>query len=373
MRFLCLVTNQIIVHRNSLTDAETSLWQPQRLGYHRTWLNPVRPRIFVCGGAPLTLLLTEEDVRALLPMGRAIELVEHVLRLQGEGDAENGSRQRVGFPHGTLNYMGGAVPPAHATGIKVYPVTRSSVNFVVLLFGSESGTLLAIIEADWMGRIRTGAASGVAARYLSSPSASVLGVIGAGGQAETQIEAVAEMRQLELVKVFSRNPERRQVLADRVRDRLGIAVKAVETAEAAVRESNIVTAITSASQPVFDGSWLAEGAHVNAAGNNRPHHREVDAATVRRAGLIATDSLPQARIECGDLIMAVTDGALQWDRVVELGDIIAGRARGRQHTDEITLFESQGIAIEDVAVAREVYDRAVEAGRGRTVPFGGSE
>jgi alanine dehydrogenase len=319
----------------------------------------------------LALLLREEDVRALLPMRTAVDLVEGVFRAQARGGAENGSRRRVSFPGGTLNYMGGAVPERQAAGIKVYPATKAGVNFVVLLFDTGSAELLAIMEADWLGRIRTGAASGVATRYLAREDAKVLGVIGAGGQAETQIEAVAAVRAIESVKVFSPTPEKRDLLAQRVRDRLGLRVDAVASPETAVRGSDIVTTITSASQPVLDGAWVNEGSHVNAAGNNRANHREIDATVVRRSAVIATDSVEQARIECGDLILAAREGTLNWDQVVPLCEIVTGRVNGPRDGSEVTLFESQGVAIEDVMVARYVYDEAVRAGRGQRVRFGG--
>lgn len=321
----------------------------------------------------MVLLLSENDVRDLLTVPKAVDLLGNTFRLQGEGKAENQPRARLSYPHGVLNYMAGAIPQEHAVGLKAYPATPSGAHFAVLLFDSETGDLLALFQADWLGRIRTGAASGVATRYLANADARVAGILGAGGQAETQIEAITSVRALELIKVFSPTRERRVGLVKRLRERMEIRIEAVESAEEAVRESDIVTAITTAREPVVHAGWLKPGAHINAAGANRLGRSEVDAEAVRRATVIAVDDLAQARVESQDLLNAAAQGDLDWTRVAELGSIIAGRVPGRRHLDDISLFESQGIAIEDMAVARYVYDRAIAEGRGRRVDFGDAE
>ncbi|HZU12816.1 MAG TPA: ornithine cyclodeaminase family protein [Chloroflexota bacterium] len=321
----------------------------------------------------MPLLLSETDVRALLTVSKAIDLLGEAFRLQGEGKAENDPRQRLSYPHGVLNYMAAAIPQARVVGLKAYPATASGATFAVLLFDSESGELLAMMQADWLGRIRTGAASGLATRYLANADARVAGVIGAGGQSETQIEAIASVRRLELIKVFSPTRERRLGLVRRLRGRMEARIEAVESAEEAVRESDVVAAITTAREPVIRSSWLKPGVHINAAGANRLGHTEVDPSSVRQSTVIAVDDLAQARRESQDLLNASAQGDLDWTRVVELGSIVAGRAPGRGHMDDITLFESQGIALEDMAVARYVYDQAVAAGRGRPIEFGDAE
>jgi ornithine cyclodeaminase/alanine dehydrogenase-like protein (mu-crystallin family) len=266
--------------------------------------------------------------------------------------------------------MAAAVPPTGAVGLKAYLSTANGTRFAALLWDSRSGELLAIMEADWLGRIRTGAASGLATRLLAREDAGVLGVSGAGGQSSTQIEAIAAVRPLREVKIYSRRAEPREALAREMAERLGLPACAVRSAEEAVRGSDIVTTITTARQPVLHGAWFERGCHINAAGSNGANRRELDNTAVERSTVIAVDSMEQARSECGDLIGAAEAGGAVWDRVRELGAIIAGHAPGRQGDEDITLFESQGVALEDVVAARYVYDRAIETGRGTQIDFG---
>jgi ornithine cyclodeaminase/alanine dehydrogenase-like protein (mu-crystallin family) len=316
-------------------------------------------------------LIREAEVRKLLPMSEALRLVEEALRLQGDGAAQNRPRTRIHYPKGVFQYMAAALPSQRAVGLKAYAASASGAQFVVLLFDAETNRLLAIMEADWLGRIRTGAASGVATRVLASPAARVAGVIGAGRQAETQIVAIDAALELETIKVFSRTPERREALAERLRPELRAHIEPVSSSEEAVRESDVVTTITSSGEPVFEGKWLRDGAHVNAAGGNRAGRREVDTDTVVRSSLIAVDSLEQARVESGDLMEPAKEHPEIWSRVVELGAVVAEAAPGRTSERQVTLFESQGIALEDVAVARFVFDRAVGEGVGEEIAFGG--
>jgi len=317
----------------------------------------------------MVLLLKEQDVRALLPMSRAVELVERVFREEGAGLAVDQPRARLRYPDGLLNYMAGAVAPDHSVGLKVYPISRQGARFVVLLFDSETATLDAVIEADWLGRIRTGAASGVATKLLARRDARVAAVFGSGGQARTQIEGLLVARQLELIKIYSRAPEHRETLATELAG-LGPEVRAVDSPQLAVQGSDIISTITSSAEPVFDGTWLEPGTHVNAAGSNRLTNREIDSITVGRAAVVATDSVDQARVESGDLAAAVKEGVLTWDDVTPLSAIASGRSPGRESGTQITLFESLGVAIEDIVVARWVVEEARRQGRGLPVDFG---
>lgn len=325
------------------------------------------------GGSALALLLREDDVRSLLPMADALRLVEDALRQHGEEKADNRPRTRIPYPGGMFHYMAAAVPQQRAVGLKAYASSPSGVTFVVLLFDTESSVLLSILEADWLGRIRTGAASGVATRMLAPPNARVLGVIGAGGQAETQIRAITEAVRLDSVKVFSPTREHREALVAHMQPEVRPHLTSVPSAEEAVRDSDVVVTVTTAGHPVFDGRWLEPDAHVNAVGGNRPNRREIDNETVSRAAFIAVDSIEQAKHECGDLILADRERPGIWSHVVELGSILAGTNKGRTGRGQITLFESQGIAVEDIAVARYIYDRACEAGVGQSVNFGGGD
>jgi ornithine cyclodeaminase/alanine dehydrogenase-like protein (mu-crystallin family) len=367
-----MVANRCIVPGYLLTDGATvgfvAALPPV---YHRSWLDVSSATYFcVAGRHTLALFLTEADVRALLTPPVAVDLVDDVFRLQGQGGAENRPRVRIPYPDGLFQSMPAAVPARSSVGLKAYASGRAGATFVVLLFDTAGNELLAILEADWLGRIRTGAASGVATRYLARDDARVLGVIGAGSQAQTQIEAICAVRNIEQIKVFSRTAERREAFAHEMAERLTSSVQAVASAESAVRGSDIVVTITSSRDPVFDGSWLEPGCHVNAAGSNGANRREIDRVTVERAAIVAVDSLEQARIECGDLIAAEAEGAFEWTRAVELSQIVTG-AVTREEAESTTLFESQGVAVEDVICARHVYDRAMEEGRGRAIDFEG--
>ena len=226
-----------------------------------------------------------------------------------------------------------------------------------------------MIAANALGQIRTGAASGVATRYMAREDATTVGVIGTGSQARTQLAAVCAVRPIQRAWVFSRTPERRESFAKEMAQELGIEVRAAETAEAAVRDTAIVCVITNAREPVVDGEAFAPGTHINAAGSNSWSRRELDDTAVRRSDLVVVDDLPQAKIEAGDLIWAAERRAFRWEQAFELGNVVVGRIDGRPSPQAITLFESQGIGTEDVAAGMHVYRKALEQGVGRDVVF----
>ena len=306
----------------------------------------------------LMIHITEEQVREALPMNKAIELVEQAFRRLAGNTAVNQPRRRVVMENRTvLHYMAAGDNESGYLGTKVYATSRHGTHFMVLLFEAASATLLATIEADALGRIRTGAASGVATRCMSRANAATLAMIGTGYQAETQLEAVANVRELSRVRVYSRSPERRAAFAEKMAGRLQMAIETAETAAAAVAEADIISTITNAREPVLEGIWLAAGCHINAAGSNHAKRREIDSQAVERAAVIAADSVEQAQIEAGDLIGAAEEGRLDWSRVRELSSIVAGHAAGRADDADITLFESQGLAAEDIAVAGYIYEQ----------------
>ncbi|HEV2419451.1 MAG TPA: ornithine cyclodeaminase family protein [Terriglobia bacterium] len=319
------------------------------------------------------LFLTEDDVLALFPMKMALERVEASFKAQGEHSAVNMPRTRLFLPDVSLHYMAAALPSEGLLGMKIYTVSRGSFRFVVLLFEAGRGVLLALIEADHLGRIRTGAASGVATRYLSRAGAETAGVIGSGRQAKTQLEAVAQVRKIRSVRVFSRDEARRRQFAREMSERLRIEVEPVESAEAAARFGDVMITATTAREPVLKGEWLKPGAHVNAIGANMENRREVDDGLLRRASVIAVDSVAQARIESGDLIQGFSACPREWDRVTEMWTIIAGERTGRKSPEDVTLFKSAGIALWDVAAAGAVYRQAIELGRGKEIALSEAE
>jgi alanine dehydrogenase len=318
----------------------------------------------------MTLLLTEKDVRELLTMHDAIAAVEEVMRRQGNGQAIVHPRHRLELPDkGFLHYMAGADVTAGLAGMKLYTSVRGTLRFLVPLYRSATGELLALVEAEHLSTMRTGAASGVATKFMARENAQTLGLIGTGLQARGQIAAVAAVRNLTNVRVFSRNAERRAQFADEMEAKLEIPVNPVDSAEAAVHNADIIVTATTAHKAVVEGAWIAAGTHINAIGANFPQKRELDDVAVRRASRIVVDFIEQAKVEAGDLIQAFVADAASWNSVHELSEIIAGKFPGRENANEITLFKSSGIAIWDVAVAAKVYELAVAQGRGTQIPL----
>jgi len=308
----------------------------------------------------MPLYLTEQDVEQLLTMQDALTAVESVFKAQATGDATNEPRRRVRARGATLHVLSGAVAHLGLLGLKAYAVAHGQARFHVSLYDALSGELLALIEADKLGQMRTGAASGVATKYLACPEARVVGIYGTGWQARSQLAAVCAVREIHTVLAYSRSAERRERFCAEMRAQLQINVTPVEQPEAAADGADIVITMTSSREPVLAGAWLKHGAHVNATGSNSILQRELDDDVIKRASFIAVDSKEQARIEAGELVNAVEKGLLNWERVHELRYVINGELKGRKHAQEITLFKSLGIAIEDIAAAAVVYKRAKE-------------
>ena len=318
----------------------------------------------------MTLLLTEADVRCLLTMPIALEIVEESLREQGDGKLVLHPRHRVKLPDNSLlNYMAAADTVRGYIGMKLYTVVRGVARFVVPLFRSTTGEMAALIEADALGQLRTGAASGVATKYLANENARTAGIIGTGYQARTQLEAVAGVRRLERVRAFGRDPARREKFCREMSERIGVAVEPMNSGDEAVKGAEIIVTATSATKVVLEGPWLSPGVHINAMGANWPQKRELDAAAVDSADKIVVDSIEQSKVEAGDLIQAFGEDQSRWNGVRELSQIVAGKASGRSRADQITLFKSNGIATWDLAAAVRVYEIAVARGMGKTIPL----
>lgn len=318
----------------------------------------------------MTLLLTESDVRSLLTMPIALEVVEESLRQQAQGELILHPRRRIKMPdNALLHYMAAADCVRGYIGMKLYTVAHGTARFVVPLFRSTTGEMAALIEADALGQIRTGAASGIATKYLANAGARTAGIIGTGYQARTQLEAVAGVRRLDRVRAFGRDPERRENFCREMSERIGVSVEPMQSAEETVKGADIIITATSATKIVLEGAWLAPGVHINAMGANWPQKRELDAAAVGRADKIVVDFVEQARMEAGDLIQAFGEDASRWNAVQELSEIVAGKKTGRTAADQITLFKSNGIATWDVAAAARVYEMAVARGMGKSIPL----
>lgn len=311
------------------------------------------------------LFLSEADVVALFPMELAIECIEASFLTQGQGGAVNHPRRRILLPNVSLHYMAAALPGDNLLGMKIYAASRQSITFLCLLYEADTGKMLAEIEADHLGRIRTGAASGVATKYLARFDASTVGLIGSGRQARTQLQAMNLVRKLKLVRVFSRDQERSRAFCREMSSLLKLEVEPADSAEAAARSADILITATFSREPVLKAEWVKQGAHVNAIGCNAPDRRELDGELVQRATVIAVDSIEQAKIEAGDLIQGFAGSSDRWKDVTELCQIITGSHKGRVSADDKTLFKSVGIALWDVAAAGAIYKRALETGRGK--------
>ena len=309
----------------------------------------------------MALFLTNEDVRNLLSVHECVAVLEDLFTQESHGLVENIPRRRLRFGRSGATIMGGSVLGSHAYGVR-----HSSVT---VLYNTETGALDAVLEPGSLAWIRTGAASGVAAKYMSREDASIVGVIGTGRQAVTQLEAICAVRPVATVKVYSRTEENRERFATEMSERVGVDVVPVEHPEDCLRDTHIVVAITNAREPVFDGNLLEPGQHVIAAGSNSWTKREVDYITIERAEVIAVDNLEQAKIECGELIWAAEHGSFSWRSATELHEIVSRKVDGRPSADGITLFESQGIGIEDIAASAYVLEKARAAGVGVELPF----
>lgn len=317
----------------------------------------------------MALYLTEDDVREVLTIDLALEAVEAAHRAHGAGRAIDIPRQRTRTPASALHILQGALPDEGVIGYKAYTTSRSGARFLVHLFDAASGEPLAVVEADFLGMMRTGAAGGMAARELARPDAAVAGVFGAGWQAQSQIEALCRVRPLRRIKLYCRNEETRRVASADFSRRFGVEVIPAASAEETVRGSDIVVTITTASRPLFDGDWLDEGAHITAAGSNSLIRREIDEKTVRRAAVVCVDSRATALRESGDLLPSLEKGRLHEGALVELGEILCQSRPGRADPAQITLFESHGMAIQDLALATRIVARARQQSMGTPLPY----
>ncbi|MCI0815575.1 MAG: ornithine cyclodeaminase family protein, partial [Chloroflexi bacterium] len=251
------------------------------------------------------LIVSDEEVRALLTMSDALEALDRIFKEAAAGTVSNMSRYRVPHTRGSQQVMAASSAELGLTGLKTYVSGGGGGSqMVVLLYSIETAQPVAFIAANSLGAIRTGAASGIATRYMARDDASSAGIIGSGSQARTQLAAICAVRPIERALVYSRTPAHRETFAEEMSRELGVAVEAVDSAEAAVAEADVVCVITNAREPVVDGKAFRDGTHVNAAGSNSWMRRELDEAAIRRAELIVVDDLADAKIECGDLIWA---------------------------------------------------------------------
>ena len=307
----------------------------------------------------MPLYLNEPDVEGLITPGEAVPVLEACFHRLVGGMVENVPRRRLG--DGSFAVMSAVDPELGYAGVKAYAVVEGKAVFAVSLFDLATGELAAVLEADTAGQRRTGAASGVAAKYLARRGAATLGVIGCGWQAESQVDAIrAAVPTISRVVAYCRTPERLRAFCERV---------GAEPAEshADVAAQDVVVTITTSRDPVLRGEWLRDGALVCAAGANHPSKRELDNVVLERASFVCCDSKENAKLESGDLIEPVASGVLDWLEVHELHEVVSGNVPGRASGDDIVVFKSNGLAVWDVAIAAELLRRALERGVGIAV------
>jgi ornithine cyclodeaminase/alanine dehydrogenase-like protein (mu-crystallin family) len=315
------------------------------------------------------IYLSEDDVDWLLDMDSAIECIEEAFRQWAIGKAENQPRRRVMGAGAMLHVLSAGAEYLGYVGHKSYVTTRNGARFLFLLSAAENGQPVALIEANLLGQLRTGATSGVATKYMARPDATVVGCFGTGFQARSQLKAVCRVRRIERIEVYGRNDERRRKFAHEMAEYCGVPTIAVHAPEQAAAEKDIVICATTSKTPLFDGHVLDEGTHLNVVGSNFLTKAEIDVTTIRRADHIVCDSIDACRLEAGDFVPALEDGSLDWNRPRELFDVVVGRETGRAHSEDLTLFKSVGLGIEDLAVAVRLYERAREEEVGRPLPF----
>jgi alanine dehydrogenase len=315
------------------------------------------------------LLLNEDEVRHLLTMDMALEAVETVLRKHALEEAHNVPRARCQTDHVMLHIMAASAKTLGSLGYKAYTTGRKGSHFHLGLCDAKNGELKALLQADYLGQVRTGAASGVATQYMARPEAAEVGLFGSGKQARTQLSAVCRVRRVNRVQVYSPNEERRRRFCSEVAREIGCEIQPVPRPELAAQDKDIVITATNSREPVLSGDWLSEGTHLNVIGSNFITKAEVDVVAVRRCDNIVVDSKDQARLEAGDFAQALEDGSIHWSDIHELGQVIVGRYPGRAHAQDVTLFKSLGIALEDVAVAARVYEKAIAQGAGKLVEW----
>ncbi len=322
----------------------------------------------------MALFLSEADVGKIVTIELALEAVESAHRAHAENLAIDICRERTRLPKTALHILQGALPAEDAIGFKAYTSNKSGVRFMVYLYSASGGHLRAAMEGNLLGMMRTGAASGLATQLLAREDAKVLGMFGSGWQAEGHLAAILAVRKISQVKVFGRNSDKLNAFCQKMGARFGVEIIAAKSAEETVRDSDIVSTITTANTPLFEASWLKEGAHVNGAGSNSLIRREIGEDTIKRASIIVVDSRESALKEAGDLLPSLEKGQLTARKLVELGEILigteVGKSAGRTSAEEITLFESQGMAIQDLALAVRLEKLAHEQGLGVELPFG---
>jgi len=327
-----------------------------------------------------TLVITQREVPRLLPMKECAELMAETLRTLARGDAVQPLRTAMWLPDrsGLLGVMPAYLGKPRSMGLKAVSVMPGnhgtpydSHQGAVLLFEAEHGSLLAVIDGSSITAIRTAAVSAAATRVLAREDAGDLAILGTGVQASTHLEAMSATRSLSRVRVWSRDPAHARAFAERESGRCGCFIEQSRSARDAVEGADLICTVTASREPVLLGDWIASGAHINAVGASFKGARELDTRAVARARLFV-DRMESALHEAGDFLIPREEGAIRDDHIVgEIGDVLLGTTPGRRSAEEITLFKSVGLGVEDVAAAHLIYENALRNGAGTAVEMGG--
>ena len=317
----------------------------------------------------MPLLLTDTEVDQLMTMNECIDVIEDSFRQIGDGQTWNRPRSRIRMPAGFHHLLAASVLGSEVFGLKTYTSFRSGVRFIVMLYDSNNGDLLAIVQGGRLTQLRTGAVSAVATKYMARENAATVGIIGTGNQGRTQLAGVCGVRNVTGVKAYDRVDESRDKFAEEMTAELGVEITPVDSPEEAATDVDIVITMTTSRTPVLLGDWLQPGQHINAAGSNHWIRQEVDDNVIRKADIIIVDSIEDAQVEAGDLLYPIERGRVRWGQIKELSEVVVGHVKGRNSPDDVTLFESQGIAVSDIASAAYVYGKAKEQGLGVELPM----
>jgi ornithine cyclodeaminase len=326
------------------------------------------------------LIINQSEVVQLLPMDECMDVMAEALKTLARGDAILPLRPVMWLPErvGALGMMPGYLGDIQRMGLKIVSVFPGNHGTeydshigAVLLYETKHGQLLAIIDASEITAIRTAAVSGVATRLLAREDAGDLAILGSGVQARSHLKAMSIARNIKRVRVWSRDPDHARQFAERESQAHGIPIEPAFTVPEAVEDADIICTTTAAPEPVIQGEWIAAGAHVNAVGSSVPFTRELDTAAVAKSRLFV-DRRESTLNEAGDFLFPKKEGAIGDDHILgEIGEILLGKVKGRQSAEEVTLFKSLGLAVEDIASAQHIYANAVEKGMGTAVELGG--
>ena len=314
------------------------------------------------------ILISSEDIKALFDVKDFVEVVEESYKMLGLGDIRMLPRINLDSEHtpGFLKLLPCTAGSLNMGGVLVYTVGNDQgIDKIVLLFDEKSGGLEAVVEGNRLSWMRTGAASAVATKYLAREDAEVIGIVGSGRQAKSQLMAISTVRKIKLVKVYSPNQEHRVRYCREMSELLGLEMLPVNSVKDAVIGSAVISTTTTSKKPVFDGAWIERGTHINAIGAHYPDQREVDDTTIKRSKIIV-DSRERALMDEGELLIPMARGIISKEDIyAELGEIVAGKKRGREGADEITLFTSGGIASEYIVSAVKIFRKAAAEGVGK--------